>query len=157
MEIERRERDPDTGEMAPSEASLVGEGFSDVFAKIAAKLTGKTAKKLATKAAEKLVQKGAEKVGEKTGQLVGEKIYERFSTKPAEGRSAATEGERSERAEGPSEASRPPETKGKEIGEMLKTVSSPPAEASRRPQRPESFAPEKNKFQKINNVYADLL
>ena len=69
MEIERRERDPDTGEMAPSEAgafgSLVGEGFSDVFAKIAAKLTGKTAKKLATKAAEKLVEKGAEKVGEK--------------------------------------------------------------------------------------------
>ena len=124
MEIERRERDPDTGEMAPSEASLVGEGFSDVFAKIAAKLTGKTAKKLATKAAEKLVEKGAEKVGEKTGQLVGEKIYEKFSTKPAE-------------------ASRPPETKGKEIGEMFKTVSSPPAE--------------KNKFQKINNVYADLL
>ena len=55
MEIERRERDPDTGEMAPSEASLVGEGFGDVIGKIAAKLTGKTAKKLATKAAEKLV------------------------------------------------------------------------------------------------------
>ena len=146
MEIERRERDPDTGEMAPSEASLVGEGFGDVIGKIAAKLTGKTAKKLATKAAEKLVEKGAEKVGEKTGQLVGEKIYERFSTKPAEAKGP-----------GPSEASRPPETKGKEIGEMLKTVSSPPAEASRRPQRPESFAPEKNKFQKINNVYADLL
>ena len=138
MEIERRERDPDTGEMAPSEASLVGEGFGDVIGKIAAKLTGKTAKKLATKAAEKLVEKGAEKIGEKTGQLVGEKIYERFSTKPAEG---------------PSEANRPPETKGKEIGEILKTVSSPPAEAS----RPGSFAPEKNKFQKINNVYADLL
>ena len=141
MEIERRERDPDTGEMAPSEASLVGEGFGDVIGKIAAKLTGKTAKKLATKAAEKLVEKGAEKIGEKTGQLVGEKIYDKFSTKPAEG---------------PSEASRPPETKGKEIGKML-AASSPPAEASRRPQRPESFAPEKNKFQKINNVYADLL
>ena len=96
MEIERRERDPDTGEMA----SLVGEGFSDVFAKIAAKLTGKTAKKLATKAAEKLVEKGAEKIGEKTGQLVGEKIYDKFSTKPSEGRSGATE-------------DRPPETKGK--------------------------------------------
>ena len=64
MEIERRERDPDTGE-------IVGAGFSDVFGKIVAKLTGKTAKKLATKAAEKLVEKGAEKVGEKTGQLVG--------------------------------------------------------------------------------------
>ena len=133
MEIERRERDPDTGEMAPSEASLVGEGFGDVFAKIAAKLTGKTAKKLATKAAEKLVEKGAEKIGEKTGQLVGEKIYDKFSTKP----SAAS-----------SEASRPPEIKGKEIGKML-AASSPPAEAS--------FTPEKNKFQKINNVYADLL
>ena len=33
MEIERRERDPDTGEMAPSEASLVGEGFGDVIGK----------------------------------------------------------------------------------------------------------------------------
>ena len=148
MEIERRERDPDTGEMAPSEAgagafgfgSLVGEGFGDVIGKIAAKLTGKTAKKLATKAAEKLVEKGAEKIGEKTGQLVGEKIYDKFSTKPSEGRCfAATE-------------DRPPEIKGKEIGKML-AASSPPAEAS----RPGSFAPEKNKFQKINNVYADLL
>ena len=101
MEIERRERDPDTGE-------IVGEGFGDVIGKIAAKLTGKTAKKLATKAAEKLVEKGAEKVGEKTGQLVGEKIYEKFSTKP----------------------SPPPEIKGKEIGKML-AVSSPPAEAKR--------------------------
>ena len=141
MEIERRERDPDTGEMAPSEAgafgSLVGEGFGDVIGKIAAKLTGKTAKKLATKAAEKLVEKGAEKIGEKTGQLVGEKIYDKFSTKP----SAA-----------PSGASTPPEIKGKEIGKML-AASSPPAEAS----RPGSFTPEKNKFQKINNVYADLL
>ena len=140
MEIERRERDPDTGEMAPSEAgagafgfgSLVGEGFGDVIGKIAAKLTGKTASKLATKAAEKLVEKGAEKIGEKTGQLVGEKIYDKFSTKPSE--------------------DRPPEIKGKEIGKML-AASSPPAEAS----RPGSFTPEKNKFQKINNVYADLL
>ena len=118
MEIERRERDPDTGEMAPSEASLVGEGFGDVIGKIAAKLTGKTAKKLATKAAEKLVEKGAEKIGEKTGQLVGEKIYDKFSTKPAE--------------------DRPPEIKGKEIGKML-AASSPPAEASRLG----SFTPEK--------------
>ena len=154
MEIERRERDPDTGEMAPSEASLVGEGFGDVIGKIAAKLTGKTAKKLATKAAEKLVEKGAEKIGEKTGQLVGEKIYDKFSTKPAEakgpGPSAATEGRRG--ALRPATEDRPPEIKGKEIGKML-AASSPPAEAS----RPESFAPEKNKFQKINNVYADLL
>ena len=132
MEIERRERDPDTGE-------IVGEGFGDVIGKIAAKLTGKTAKKLATKAAEKLIEKGAEKVGEKTGQLVGEKIYDKFSTKP----SAATE-------------DRPPEIKGNEIGKML-AVSSPPAEAK----RPGSFAPEKEAtgrtFKKINNVYADLL
>ena len=133
MEIERRERDPDTGE-------IVGAGFGDVFGKIVAKLTGKTAKKLATKAAEKLVEKGAEKVGEKTGQLVGEKIYEKFSTKrPAEA------SERSERADGPgpSEPMRAeaPQTKGKEIGKMLAAASKP----------------EKNKFQKINNVYADLL
>ena len=87
MEIERRERDPDTGEM-------ISGGF---FGKIAAKLTGKTAKKLATKA----IEKGAEKVGEKTGQLLGEKIYDKFTTQ---------------------------ETKGKEIGEMLKAISSPPPE-----------------------------
>ena len=136
MEIERRERDPDTGE-------IVGEGFSDVFAKIAAKLTGKTAKKLATKAAEKLVEKGAEKVGEKTGQLVGEKIYEKFSTKRAEAEGPGP----SERADFPSEASRPPETKGKEIGKLLAAASK---QASLSP-------PEKNKFAKINNVYADLL
>ena len=104
MEIERRERDPDTGE-------IVGAGFSDVFAKIVAKVTGKTAKKLATKAAEKLVEKGAEKVGEKTGQLVGEKIYEKFSTKRPTKAS-----EESERTEFPSEALQSGETKGKEIG-----------------------------------------
>ena len=142
MEIERRERDPDTGEMAPSEASLVGEGFGDVIGKIAAKLTGKTASKLATKAAEKLIEKGAEKVGEKTGQLVGEKIYEKFSTKP--GRETTRD------ASHPAE-DRPPEIKGKEIGKML-AASSPPA----RPVAPEKKATER-KFQKINNVYADLL
>ena len=129
MEIERRERDPDTGE-------IFGEGFGDVFGKIVAKLTGKTAKTLATKAAEKLVEKGAEKVGEKTGQLVGEKIYEKFSTKPAEAGPSEPM-----RAEFPSEA---PQTKGKEIGKMLAAASKP-------------TPPEKNKFQKINNVYADLL
>ena len=142
MEIERRERDPDTGEMAPSEASLVGEGFGDVFGKIVAKVTGKTAKKLATKAAEKLVEKGAEKVGEKTGQLVGEKIYDKFSTKrPADG-------------PGPSEPMRAeaPQTKGKEIGKMLAASPLPSVAAASKP-----TPPEKNKFQKINNVYADLL
>ena len=143
MEIERRERDPDTGE-------IVGEGFGDVIGKIAAKLTGKTAKKLATKAAEKLIEKGAEKVGEKTGQLVGEKIYEKFSTKP----SGAPEERRG--ALRPATEDRPPEIKGKEIGKML-AVSSPLAEAK----RPGSFAPEKEAtgrtFKKINNVYADLL
>ena len=143
MEIERRERDPDTGE-------IVGEGFGDVIGKIAAKLTGKTASKLATKAAEKLVEKGAEKIGEKTGQLVGEKIYEKFFTKP----SGAPEGRRG--ALRPATEDRPPEIKGKEIGKML-AVSSPPAEAK----RPGSFAPEKEAtgrtFKKINNVYADLL
>ena len=147
MEIERRERDPDTGEMTPSEASLVGEGFGDVFGKIVAKLTGKTAKKLATKAAEKLVEKGAEKVGEKTGQLVGEKIYDKFSTKRAEFPSEAP-------SEAPRAATedRPPEIKGKEIGKMLAAKPLPSVAASSPP-----AAPDKNKFQKINNVYADLL
>ena len=46
MEIERRERDPDTGE-------IVGAGFSDVFAKIVAKVTGKTAKKTCNKSSRK--------------------------------------------------------------------------------------------------------
>ena len=41
---ERRERDPDTGEHI-----YVGTGISDIFGKIAAKITGKTAKKLAIK------------------------------------------------------------------------------------------------------------
>ena len=133
MEIERRERDPDTGE-------IVGAGFGDVFGKIIAKLTGKTAKKLATKAAEKLVEKGAEKVGEKTGQLVGEKIYDKFSTKrPADG-------------PGPSEPMRAeaPQTKGKEIGKMLAAKPLPSVAGEPTP-------PDKNKFLKINNVYADLL
>ena len=136
MEIERRERDPDTGE-------IVGAGFGDVFGKIVAKLTGKTAKKLATKAAEKLVEKGAEKVGEKTGQLVGEKIYDKFSTKRPTKAS-----EESERTEFPSEALQSGETKGKEIGKMLSAASKPTPPEAKQP---------KNKFQKINNVYADLL
>ena len=151
MEIERRERDPDTGEMAP----LIGEGFGDVIGKIAAKLTGKTASKLATKAAEKLVEKGAEKIGEKTGQLVGEKIYDKFSTKP----SPASEAPRAA-TEASSPGDRPPEIKGKEIGKML-AVSSPPERASpAEAKRRTTVAPEKatgRTFKKINNVYADLL
>ena len=134
MEIERRERDPDTGE-------IIGAGFGDVFGKIVAKLTGKTAKKLATKAAEKLVEKGAEKVGEKTGQLVGEKIYDKFSTKrPADGRSPASE--ESERAEFPSEA---PQTKGKEIGKMLAASPLPSVAAASKPTPPEKKQISKNK------------
>ena len=43
MEIERRERDPDTGE-------IFGEGF---FEKIAAKLRGKTAKNTCNKSSRK--------------------------------------------------------------------------------------------------------
>ena len=86
MEIERRERDPDTGEMAPSEAgagafgfgSLVGEGFGDVIGKIAAKLTGKTAKKLATKAAEKLVEKELKKLEKKLVNLLVKKFMINF-------------------------------------------------------------------------------
>ena len=134
MEIERRERDPDTGE-------IIGAGFGDVIGKIAAKLTGKTASKLATKAAEKLVEKGAEKIGEKTGQLVGEKIYDKFSTKPAEG---------------PSAASTPPEIKGKEIGKMLAASPLPSVAASSPPQKKTTTLTRKEILE-INNVYADLL
>ena len=140
MEIERRERDPDTGEIAPSGASLVGAGFGDVIGKIAAKLTGKTASKLATKAAEKLVEKGAEKIGEKTGQLVGEKIYDKFTTKPSPASPASTA----------------PEIKGKEIGKMLAAAdaASPPAQ-SVAPKKTTTLT--KREVLKINNIYADLL
>ena len=61
--MERRERDFDTGEIT------YGGGFSDIAAKIAAKLTEKTASKLASKAAEKLVEKGAGKVVRKQASL----------------------------------------------------------------------------------------
>ena len=136
MEIERRERDPDTGE-------IIGAGFGDIIGKITAKLTGKTASKLATKAAEKLVEKGAEKIGEKTGQLVGEKIYDKFSTKPAEG---------------PSAASTPPEIKGKEIGKMLAASPLPSVAASSPPLPPKKTTTlTRKEILEINNVYADLL
>ena len=101
-----------------------------------------------------MLKKELKKLGKKTGQLVGEKIYDKFSTKRAEFPSEALSGAPSAATE-----DRPPEIKGKEIGKMLAAkplpsvaASSPPAEAKRRP-----VAPEKNKFQKINNVYADLL
>ena len=51
---ERRERDPDTGENIYVQT---GAGISDIFTKVAAKITGKTAKKLATKAMEKWAEK----------------------------------------------------------------------------------------------------
>ena len=140
MEIERRERDPDTGEITPS---LVGEGFGDVIGKIAAKLTGKTASKLATKAAEKLVEKGAEKIGEKTGQLVGEKIYDKFSTKPSTASPAS---------------GAPPEIKGKEIGKMLAASPLPSVAASSPPLPPKKTTTlTRKEILEINNVYADLL
>ena len=79
MEIERRERDPDTGE-------IIGAGFGDVFGKIVAKLTGKTAKKLATKAAENLLKKELKKLGKKLANLLVKKFMINFSTKrPADG------------------------------------------------------------------------
>ena len=91
------------------------------------------------------MRKELKKLGKKTGQLVGEKIYEKFSTKRAEAgpsepmrREADPKG-----AEFPSEAPQSGETKGKEIGKMLAASKPTP--------------PDKNKFQKINNVYADLL
>ena len=148
MEIERREEILTQGKLSVRDLAML-------FGKIVAKLTGKTAKKLATKAAEKLVEKGAEKVGEKTGQLVGEKIYDKFSTKPSEARDAKRPAEgRSPASEAPRAATedRPPEIKGKEIGKMLAAKPLPSVAASSPP-----ATPEKNKFQKINNVYADLL
>lgn len=62
--MERRERNPDTGECI-----VQGGGIFDVFkntgSKLASKLRGKTDKKPATKANEKLIEKGSEKVGKK--------------------------------------------------------------------------------------------
>ena len=55
----RRERDPDTGEYTFVQT---GAGISDIFWKVASKLTGKTAKKLATKVAEKGVEKSEKKL-----------------------------------------------------------------------------------------------
>ena len=104
---ERRERDPDTGE---DTFVQTGAGISDIFWKLASKLTGKTAKKLAAKVAER----GAEKIGEKTGQLIGKKIYDKFSSKPSE-------------------------TKGKEIMEILKAGEP------------------KDEYQYIRDFYNDLL
>ena len=84
-------------------------------------------------------------MGKKTGQLVGEKIYEKFSTKRAEFPSEAPSGAPSAATE-----DRPPEIKGKEIGKMLAAKPLPSVAGEPTP-------PDKNKFLKINNVYADLL
>ena len=91
---ERRERDPDTGENIFIQT---GAGISDIFANVAAKVTGKTAKKLAEKAGKK----GAEKIGEKTGQFIGEKI---FTWK---------------------KKAKPPETRGEEIMSIMKEEGIP--------------------------------
>ena len=79
--MERRIRDPDTGESYIIEGGGLFDSLMNIGSKVAAKATGETAQKLATKAVEKAVEKGSEKIGEKTGQLVGEKIYDRFSGK----------------------------------------------------------------------------
>ena len=99
--MERRERDPDTGEIT------YGSGFSDVLAKIGKKLTGKTASKLASKAAEQLVEKGAERVGEKTGEVLGEQICDKFSNRKETTQPVHTG-----------------ETKEKEIGKILQKETS---------------------------------
>lgn len=82
--MERRERDPHTGEYQ----IIQGEGIFDVFknmgSKIASRLTSIIAKKLATNATEKIIEKGSDKIGEKTGQLIGDKIYNKFSDKPTD-------------------------------------------------------------------------
>ena len=71
MEIERRERDPDTGE-------IVGEGFGDVFGKIVAKLTGKTAKNLQQKQPKNLLKKELKKLGKKLANLLVKKFMINF-------------------------------------------------------------------------------
>ena len=71
MEIERRERDPDTGE-------IFGEGFGDVFGKIVAKLTGKTAKNLQQKQQKNLLKKELKKLGKKLANLLVKKFMINF-------------------------------------------------------------------------------
>ena len=60
--MERRERNPNTGEYI-----IQGEGIFDVVknvgSKLASKLTGKTAKKLPTKVTEKIIEKASGKNG----------------------------------------------------------------------------------------------
>jgi len=82
--MERRERNPDTGEYIIQGEGNLFDVVKNVGRKLASKLTSKTAKKLATKATEKLIEKGSEKIGEKTEQLIGDKIYNKFSDKPTE-------------------------------------------------------------------------
>ena len=78
--------------------------------------------------------------------VIKTKNGEKFSTKrPADGPGPSEP----MRAEFPSEA---PQTKGKEIGKMLAAKPLPSVAAASKP-----TPPDKNKFLKINNVYADLL
>ena len=71
---ERRERDPDTGEDTYVQT---GAGISDIFAKVAAKITGKTAKKLAVKA----VEKGLKTLEKKLESLLAKKYMISFPRK----------------------------------------------------------------------------
>lgn len=57
-----------------------GEGFSDLFHKVASAVIGKIAQEIAKKALTKSIERSAEKIEEKTGQVVGEKIYDKFSS-----------------------------------------------------------------------------
>ena len=86
--MERRARDPDTGEIT------YGSGL---WQKIVTRLTGKTTSKLASKAAEKLAEKGAENVGDKTGEVLGEKIYGKFSNRKKPMHTEETKGKKLER------------------------------------------------------------
>ena len=79
--MERRIRDPDTGESIIIDGGGFFDSLMNIGSKVASKVTGETPQKLATKAAEKAIEKGSEKIGEKTAQLVGEKIYDKFSGK----------------------------------------------------------------------------
>ena len=88
MEIERRERDPDTGE-------IVGEGFSDVFAKIAAKLTGKTAKKLQ----QKQQKKELKKLGKKLANLWVKKFMTNLQSEAAKGSEASLKKQKEKKLE----------------------------------------------------------
>ena len=134
---ERRERDPDTGEMIYS--NIEGSGLGDMFSKLVSKLTGETASKLANRAAEKLVEKGAEKIGEKTGELIGEKIYDKFSSKGK--KSKKVEKETIPQETIPQEPIYTEETKGKDISQILKKQG----------------LPKEDKHQYVKDIYNSLI